>query len=69
MLNHNSSEYPVFRDGTSTANASGFDETTAPSGNLASMMRNWIVVTSPPLTVQEQAIPPLDKGKGTQPFS
>ena len=48
MLNQNSSSHPVFRDGTSTANASGFEETSAPHGNLASIMRNWVLVTAQP---------------------
>lgn len=46
-LNSNSSEYLVFQDGTSTANASGAVETTSPNNNLAAILKNWILILSP----------------------
>ena len=62
VLDQNSSSHPVFRDGTSTANASGFEETSAPHGNLASMMRNWVLVTAQPAREAPQSdAPPDDK--------
>jgi len=47
----NSGSFPVFIDGTSSAIPSGFNESTAPSDNLASIQRNWILVS--PTKVQD----------------
>jgi hypothetical protein len=41
-----SASFPVFLDGVSSANPSGFDESTAPAENLARIQRNWIVSPS-----------------------
>ena len=41
----NSGSYPVFFDATSSADSSGFAESTAPCDNLASLQRNWILVS------------------------
>lgn len=41
----NSGSFPVFIDGTSSANSSGFEESTAPCDNLASIQKNWILVS------------------------
>ena len=41
----NSGSFPVFIDGTSSANSSAFEESTAPCDNLASIQRNWILVS------------------------
>lgn len=40
----NSASCPTFVDLTSTSSATPLVETTAPSGNLASIMQNWTVV-------------------------
>lgn len=48
MLDWNSAAHIPFYDPTSSAAPSGFEESTAPSGNLASAMRNWILVTDEP---------------------
>jgi hypothetical protein len=62
VLDQNSSSHPVYRDGTSTANASGFEETSALHGNLASMMRNWVLVTAQPAPQAPHSDePPNDK--------
>lgn len=42
-----SSTHLVFVDGTNSASASAFSETTAPSDNLVGILRNWIIVTGP----------------------
>ena len=42
----NSASFPVFVDGTSSANPSCFEESTTPSGNLASIQKNWILLSS-----------------------
>jgi len=49
----NSASFPVFIDGTSSAIPSGFNESTAPSDNLASIQRNWILVN--PSKVEDRA--------------
>ena len=51
----NSASFPVFIDGTSSANSSGFEESTAPCDNLASIQRNWILVS--PSKLQEPTSP------------
>ena len=51
----NSGSFPVFIDGTSSANSSGFEESTAPCDNLASIQRNWILVS--PSKLQDQTHP------------
>ncbi len=51
----NSASFPVFIDGTSSAMPSGFNESTAPSDNLASIQRNWILVS--PTKVQDPSSP------------
>ena len=51
----NSASFPVFIDGTSSAVSSGFNESTAPSDNLASIQRNWILVS--PSKVQDPTHP------------
>ena len=51
----NSASFPVFIDGTSSAVSSGFNESTAPSDNLASIQRNWILVS--PTKVQDPTSP------------
>jgi hypothetical protein len=51
----NSASFPVFIDGTSSAMPSGFNESTAPSDNLASIQRNWILVS--PTKVQDPTSP------------
>lgn len=43
----NSGSYPVFFDATSSANSSGFEESTAPNDNFASLHRNRTIVISP----------------------
>jgi hypothetical protein len=52
-MNHssNSASFPVFIDGTTSANSSAFEESTAPCDNLASIQRNWILVS--PSSVQD----------------
>ena len=54
MLDWNSASHVPFFDPTSSAASSGFEETTAPSGNLARAMRNWVLVV-------EQPGPPIPK--------
>ena len=44
QYSNNSASYPVFFDGTSSANSSGFAESTAPCDNLASFHRNSILI-------------------------
>ncbi len=44
MLDSNSATYIPFLDHTDSAVSSGFDESTAPSGNLASQTRNWVTL-------------------------
>ncbi len=51
----NSASFPVFIDGTSSANSSAFEESTAPCDNLASIQRNWILVS--PSNVQDRINP------------
>ena len=60
MPETNSSNNPSFVDGTSSGLPMPATETTAPSGNLASVMRNWIVVT-PPAPSQPEAKPPITR--------
>jgi len=48
MFNRNCTSFPAYADGTSSANPSAFSESTAPNGNLASIMRNWVVVLHDP---------------------
>ena len=55
QYNSNSASFPVFVDGTSSANSSGFEESTAPCDNLASIQRNWILVS--PSKVQDRTDP------------
>lgn len=59
----NSASFPVFIDGTSSAMPSGFNESTAPSDNLASIQRNWILVS--PANVQDHAGPPAERGQAS----
>lgn len=54
----NYASFPVFIDGTSTANSSAFVESTAPCDNLASIQRNWILVN--PSKVEDRANPSTD---------
>ncbi len=54
----NSASFPVFIDGTSSAMPSGFNESTAPSDNLASIQRNWILVS--PTKVQDRVNLPVE---------
>ena len=51
----NSASFPVFIDGTSSANSSAFEESTAPCDNLASIQRNWILVS--PAKVKDRTQP------------
>jgi hypothetical protein len=51
----NSASFPVFINGATSANPSGFDESTAPSDNLASIQRNWIRVS--PSDVKDRTNP------------
>jgi hypothetical protein len=55
QYNSNSGSFPVFIDGTSSANSSGFEESTAPCDNLASIQRNWILVS--PTKMQDRTDP------------
>lgn len=51
----NSASFPVFINGTSSANPSAFDESTTPSDKLASIQRNWIRVS--PSDVKDRTNP------------
>lgn len=75
MLDWNSATHIAFFDPTSSAASSGFDESTAPSGNLASAMRNWVIIVetkvqAPPSRAQSPSLPdPTDDSwrQGTPP--
>jgi hypothetical protein len=60
MLDRNSAAYVPFFDPTSSSSASCFEESTAPSGNLASAMRNWflIIENSAPVPPSREEAPP-----------
>jgi hypothetical protein len=55
-----SSTHIRFKDGTSSAASQPVLETTAPSGNLAAIMANWVVVPPRPEITQSgpKADPP-----------
>lgn len=53
----NSSTHIRFKDGTSSAADQPVVETTAPSGNLAGIMANWVIVPVRPEAVQPTANP------------
>jgi hypothetical protein len=63
MLDWNSASHIPFFDPTSSAASSGFEESTAPSGNLASAMRNWVVVVERSLATgpKPEPIPPASE--------
>jgi len=65
MLDWNSASHINFFDPTSSGASSGFEESTAPSGNLASAMRNWIVVVEHPvITIPKPAKPDaIERGR------
>jgi len=44
QLDWNSASHVPFFDPTNSSDASWFQETTAPSGNLASILRNWALL-------------------------
>ncbi len=46
MHRQDSSTHPPFVDGRSSANSGAQTESTAPSGNLASILRNWTLLSS-----------------------
>lgn len=58
QLDWNSGSHVSYFDPTSSAAPSGFDESTAPNGNLASIMRNWVLVQQEPRVDEPNEIPP-----------
>lgn len=65
----NSGSYVAYRDFTNSSNASMFCENSAPSGNLASIMRNWFIVQNPaPEAAAEEPLPDIPPGGSRSAF-